>query len=50
MIFETDYEVRSELEGQFDNVCKITGTRMLTIDHYVDEYKVHRGKFESRRL
>ncbi|CAB4463980.1 unnamed protein product [Rhizophagus irregularis] len=42
-----DYEVCGELEGQFDNVCSITGTRMLTIDHYVDEYKVHRGKFEN---
>ncbi|GBB99040.1 hypothetical protein RclHR1_00340031 [Rhizophagus clarus] len=40
-------EVRCELEGQFDHVYRITGTRMLTIDHYVDEYKVHKGKFEN---
>ncbi|CAB4403131.1 unnamed protein product [Rhizophagus irregularis] len=28
-----------ELEGKFDHVCKITGTRMLIIDKYVKEYK-----------
>ncbi|RGB30560.1 P-loop containing nucleoside triphosphate hydrolase protein [Rhizophagus diaphanus] len=33
-----------ELEGKFDHVCKITGTRMLIIDRYVKEYKNSNGK------
>ncbi|CAG8655783.1 16473_t:CDS:2, partial [Cetraspora pellucida] len=37
-------KVRKELEGRFDHVYEITGTRMIIIDQYVDEYEVHRGK------
>jgi len=33
-----------ELEGKFDHVRKITGTRMLIIDKYVKEYKNFEGK------
>ncbi|CAB5380672.1 unnamed protein product [Rhizophagus irregularis] len=33
-----------ELEGKFDHVRKITGTRMLIIDKYVKEYKNSDGK------
>ncbi|CAG8641143.1 1458_t:CDS:2 [Funneliformis mosseae] len=33
-----------ELEGKFDHVRKITGTRMLIIDRYVKEYQNFKGK------
>ncbi|CAJ0845005.1 13515_t:CDS:2, partial [Entrophospora sp. SA101] len=36
-----------ELRGKFDRVCKITGTRMLIIDKFVNEYKIYRGKLED---
>ncbi|CAG8473289.1 2215_t:CDS:2, partial [Paraglomus brasilianum] len=39
------YECK-ELEGKFDRVCRITGTRMLIIDRYVKEYKNYDGKLE----
>ncbi|CAB5370519.1 unnamed protein product [Rhizophagus irregularis] len=37
-----------ELEGKFDQVCKITGTRMLIIDMYVGEYERSKGKLADR--
>ncbi|RGB30556.1 Archaeal ATPase-domain-containing protein [Rhizophagus diaphanus] len=36
-----------ELEGKFDHVRKITGTRMLIIDKYVKEYKISNGKLKD---
>ncbi|CAB5391832.1 unnamed protein product [Rhizophagus irregularis] len=36
-----------ELEGKFDHVSKITGTRMLIIDRYVKEYKNSEGKLTA---
>ncbi|GBC36873.2 uncharacterized protein OCT59_003081 [Rhizophagus irregularis] len=41
------YECK-ELEGKFDQVCKITGTRMLIIDMYVGEYERSKGKLADR--
>ncbi|PKY38629.1 hypothetical protein RhiirA4_514484 [Rhizophagus irregularis] len=41
------YECK-ELEGKFDQVCKITGTRMLIIDMYVGEYEISKGKLADR--
>ncbi|CAG8721125.1 16837_t:CDS:2, partial [Racocetra fulgida] len=39
-------DVHKELEGRFDHVYEITGTRMIIINQYVDEYKIHKGDFE----
>ncbi|POG77946.1 hypothetical protein GLOIN_2v1473501 [Rhizophagus irregularis DAOM 181602=DAOM 197198] len=35
-----------ELEGKFDRVRRITGTRMMIIDKYVKEYKNCEGELE----
>ncbi|CAB4439673.1 unnamed protein product [Rhizophagus irregularis] len=40
------YECK-ELEGKFDHVCKITGTRMMIIRMYVKEYKINKGKLKD---
>ncbi|CAB5356496.1 unnamed protein product [Rhizophagus irregularis] len=39
-----------ELEGKFDHVRKITGTRMLIIDKYVKEYKNSEGELTARKF
>ncbi|CAI2179359.1 1653_t:CDS:2 [Funneliformis geosporum] len=44
--FEKQVLPRYELEGKFDRVRRITGTRMLIIDRYVKEYQNYDGKFE----
>ncbi|CAB4403887.1 unnamed protein product [Rhizophagus irregularis] len=36
-----------ELEGKFDHIRKITGTRILIIDKYVKEYKNSNGKLRN---
>ncbi|CAG8682489.1 8207_t:CDS:2 [Funneliformis caledonium] len=43
------YECK-ELEGKFDRIRRITGTRMLIIDRYVKEYKNCEGKLEDIRF
>ncbi|RIB12848.1 hypothetical protein C2G38_2199567 [Gigaspora rosea] len=43
------YECK-ELEGKFDHVRKITGTRMLIIDRHVKEYKNFDGKLEDSKF
>ncbi|RGB39862.1 hypothetical protein C1646_753989 [Rhizophagus diaphanus] len=40
------YECK-ELEGKFDHVCGITGSRMMMIDMYVKEYKNKKGMLED---
>ncbi|CAG8594075.1 4036_t:CDS:2 [Rhizophagus irregularis] len=39
-----------ELEGKFDRVRRITGTRMMIIDKYVKEYKNCEGELEYSDL
>ncbi|RIA86305.1 hypothetical protein C1645_740939 [Glomus cerebriforme] len=36
-----------ELRGKFNNIRRITGTRMLIIDKYVKEYKNNNGKLKD---
>ncbi|KAF0455060.1 hypothetical protein F8M41_001506 [Gigaspora margarita] len=43
------YECK-ELEGKFDQVCKITGTRMMIIEMYVNEYKNSEGKLADSQF
>jgi len=43
----TESNFSKELEGKFDHVYGITGTCMLIIDQYVDEYEIHKGNFEN---
>ncbi|CAI2199652.1 7045_t:CDS:2, partial [Funneliformis geosporum] len=43
------YECK-ELEGKFDHVRRITGTRMLIIDNYVQEYQNYDGKLEDSKF
>ncbi|CAG8582821.1 12273_t:CDS:2 [Funneliformis caledonium] len=43
------YECK-ELEGNFDHVCRITGTRMLIINRYIKEYKLFKGKFADSKF
>ncbi|CAB4419339.1 unnamed protein product [Rhizophagus irregularis] len=42
-----DFKVRKELEGKFNHISEITGTRMFTINQFVDEYEIHKGDFEK---
>ncbi|PKC04664.1 hypothetical protein RhiirA5_487516 [Rhizophagus irregularis] len=46
------YECK-ELSGKFNQICKITGTRILIIDKYINEYKIYRNggiKFKANRF
>ncbi|RHZ84274.1 hypothetical protein Glove_84g165 [Diversispora epigaea] len=43
------YECR-ELEGKFDHICRLTGTRMLIIDRYVKEYKNSEKKLKDSKF
>ena len=47
MIFLLLKKECKELEGKFDHVCRITGTRMLIIDKYVKEYKNNGGELKD---
>ncbi|RHZ81082.1 hypothetical protein Glove_123g45 [Diversispora epigaea] len=42
-----DSEISSELKGKFDEVSKVTGTRMYVIEKFVEEYKYHKGEIEK---
>ncbi|RGB36933.1 hypothetical protein C1646_782557 [Rhizophagus diaphanus] len=42
-----DSKVRKELEGKFNYISEITGTRMFIINQFVDEYEIHKGDFEK---